>query len=129
MNIPTTLICDICGEDVKLPNGHCLTSAQVVSSPTQWKFYYKRHKTKIALQGINTYEAFCEAQSFLQTIFLIASNPEPWMVCEDCINMFDVDKVATHNYVVKWYESDGKYILPCGAADKSFIDMGDGRSW
>ena len=129
MSVPQTLTCDVCGVDVRLPDGYCLTTTQIVSAPGQWRQYYTMHKEEMASLGMESYEEFCRQQPIFQTIFMIAANATPWMVCESCIEMFDVDKTVAHEYVKKWYESDGSFVLPSGAAPHSAIDMGDGRSW
>lgn len=129
MSLPEKIICDVCGKEVRLPGGYCLTTTQIVSSPGQWRQYYKMHEIEAASLEIFSYEDFCRTQPQRRTIFLVASNPSPWMVCEICIDLFDVDKEVARDYVKKWWETEGKFLLPSGPAPFSAIDMGDGRSW
>ncbi len=129
MNMPQTLKCDICGNDIYSPIGYCLTTTQVVSSPGQWKLYYKKHQKEMAFQGIESYENFCKMQRTFRTIFIVASISTPWLVCEICINLFDVDMKVARDYVKKWLESNGTFILPSGPAPFSAINLGDGQFW
>jgi hypothetical protein len=121
--------CDICSTRVSSPDGYLLTTREVVSSPKYWQHYYQVHKSEFESMGVLSYEGFCRNPLLRTTCGeVLAGQRTPWMVCENCISMFDIDCEKARSYAKQWWQS-GKTFRPLGtgSAPSSVINMGDAR--
>jgi len=121
--------CDICSKEVTRENVHLLTTTEVVSQPEYWKFYYESNERYFASLGIHSFGEFILKNFLTQSWFQMSGQESPWLVCSNCISLFEVDNTVTRNYAIKWWESKQwwrfkKTFLPpgSGAAD-SFLGL------
>jgi len=60
----------------------------------------------------------------------LASSRTPWTICNDCIDMFPVDRISTRKYAEAWYDAGGNFSPPGnGPVPLSKVDMGDGKTY
>ncbi|MFC1853000.1 AAA family ATPase [candidate division CSSED10-310 bacterium] len=121
-------VCDVCGTRVRNPEGHLLTTRQVVGCPGYWEKVYGQQRESLQLRGVSSFEDLKknpEVRTELAERF--ATETTPWMVCGSCISTFPVDAGATHLHAKRWWECVAVYDLPgVGAVPLSAVDMGDG---
>ena len=120
-----SLVCDVCNFRISSPEGHLLTTTEVVSSPEYWRRYYEAHKTDFIVFKIYSYEGFCH-DPIMGTgcVKTVASQTKPWLVCENCITLFNVDLEKTQKYAKQWWQSNGTFKPPgTGPAPLSIVKM------
>jgi tetratricopeptide (TPR) repeat protein len=119
--------CDVCGAVVNEPDGYQLTTIQVVGSPGFWQNYYERHADEFTEMGVTSYEAFsCAGDVRLATVERFVQDSTSWLVCEQCIHLFDVDQEQVRTYAQQWWESGRTFTPPgTGPASLSDVQMGD----
>jgi uncharacterized membrane protein YhaH (DUF805 family) len=112
-------VCDVCNKDLGEKEGYLLTTLDVVTTPAYWK---KSMSTMTSMFGMSD----DSTRAYLAE--MMASQKLPWMICNDCIKIFNVDKVKTRKYAIQWYESGGTFQPPgTGAVPLSKVNMGDGK--
>ncbi|HEY4689479.1 MAG TPA: hypothetical protein VIK33_09220 [Anaerolineae bacterium] len=84
--------CDVCGSMIGRLQGYQLTTLQVVRSPRFWRDYYERHKGEFVAMGIASYDDLRRSPKQAEVAQTIAGDETPWRVCEQCIELFDVDR-------------------------------------
>jgi uncharacterized protein YraI len=114
--------CDVCLATVTKPEGYQLTTTQVVSSPQFWQRYYQHHQEEFAALGISSYDALLESPELSAVIEQITNDATPWLVGEECIDYFDVDREQTRTYAQQWWESD-RTFMPPGSGPASPFDV------
>lgn len=121
-------VCDVCGSRVRYPEGHLLTTRQVVGCPGYWEKVYGQQRESLQLRGVFSFEDLKknpEVRTELAERF--AAETTPWMVCSSCISTFPVDAGATHLHAKRWWECVAVYDLPgVEAVPLSAVNMGDG---
>lgn len=119
-------VCDICNGKVTSPDGYLLTTKEVISTPRYWRHYYQYHKSQLVSMGVLSYEDFCR-NPLLRASFVnaVAGQRTPWMTCENCISMFEVDREKARAYAKQWWQK--KTFQPPGTGPASLfeINMGD----
>ncbi|MCP4213648.1 MAG: ATP-binding protein [bacterium] len=121
-------VCDACGGGVKYPEGHLLTTRQVVSCPGFWQMLYEQQRESLVSRGASSFEDFKKHRGVATELAgQFASETTPWMVCSSCISMFPVDAEATHQHAKRWWECVALYDLPgVGAVPLTAVNMGEG---
>jgi hypothetical protein len=119
-------VCDVCNKNVQRPDGHLLTTTQVVKSPAYWKHYYECHAWEFAVMRIMSFEEFRRNPLMRSTCEKgVARQKTPWIVCAECISMFETDTEKTQSYAKLWWERGGKFAPPgTGPARSADINMG-----
>lgn len=103
----TSCACDICDSPIQSLEGYMLTTRQVAESPEYWRDYYGRHSSQFQDMGINSLKEFKDNSKLSeQTTTMITGQVYPWIVCENCISLFNVDKAHTKEDALKWWKSD-----------------------
>ena len=60
----------------------------------------------------------------------LAAQSAPWMVCNDCIAIFSVDRDQAKAYAEQWYDSDRMFAPPgSGPVPLSEVNMGDSSAY
>jgi len=118
-------VCDICAAELTAPNGYMLVTREVIGEPRYWQHYYREHEGEFSLLGVRSYEAFRNNQSLrAMCTTTLAGQSTPWMVCEGCIGMFNVDRQTTRHYAEEWWQSGGTFAPPgVGRAPLSAVNM------
>ncbi len=104
--------CDICNAAMNEPEGYLLTTTQVVRSPRFWLDYYRRHQAKLAAMDISSYDAFLNSPACATLTERIAQDATPWLVCKQCVHLFEVDQQQAWVYARHWWESGGTFTPP-----------------
>ena len=121
-------VCDICNGKVTSPDGYLLTTKEVVSTPKYWQHYYRYHKGEFKAMGVLSFEDFCHNPLMRAScVNTVAGQRTPWMACENCISMFDVDREKTRVYARQWWQNKAFQPPGNGPALLSEINMGDAR--
>ncbi|MDN5200505.1 hypothetical protein QQ008_04010 [Fulvivirgaceae bacterium BMA10] len=104
-------------------DGHVLTSSQIVVSKKFWD------KLMVEPETLAYTKAHFESQDKTATkmrhlIFEKHSKREkPWIICDTCLELFDVDKEQTKQHASEWWSSEGSFTPPsCGKADENMED-------
>jgi hypothetical protein len=119
--------CDACGDEVRYPEGHLLTTRQVVGTPGYWEKLYGMQLESLRSRGISSFDEF-RKNSGVKTEFAerLAGEATPWMICNRCVSMFPVDAEVTHLHAKRWWECIAVYDLPgVGPVPLSAVNMGD----
>lgn len=86
--------------------GYLVTTKEVANSLQYWRrviSYWHRVLPRIA------------KSDFISRVEGIVTNPTIWMVCDSCIDDFDVDHSVAKDYANKWWQSGGEFCPPgCG---------------
>ncbi len=128
--VPESGNCDICSRKVLKPQGYLLTTTQVVATAAYWQFYFKQHKSRLAELGVSSFSEFCcNPLARASCGAMIARQSTAWMVCDRCIEMFDVNRDLAESNARQWWDCERKYSPPgTGPAPLSAVDMGDGKT-
>lgn len=120
-------VCDVCSRKVSSPDGYLLTTREVVSTPKYWQHYYQYHKDEFVSMGVSSYQDFCRNPLLRASCGeMLANQQTPWLVCENCISMFNVDRERARSYAKQWWQSRRTFQPPgTGPAPVSAINMGD----
>ena len=118
-------VCDVCNKGLGEKEGYLLTTLEVVSTPGYWKKVFSSSAgSMMAMFGMS------DDSSKAQFASQMASQSTPWMICNDCISIFPVDKAQTRQYAIRWYESGGTFAPPgSGPVPLSRVNMGDGKTY
>lgn len=96
-------LCDCCHKNMVAPEGFLLRTFEIIVSQPYWKFYF----SMLGLTDpIN--DAALRGEYFIQ----IAGQEGPWTVCDQCIDMFAVDKVVSKEYMESWIAEKGGFFPP-----------------
>lgn len=129
-SVSESSVCDICSQEVLRPDGYLLTTREVVSTAAYWQHYYQHHKSELAGMGVSSFADFC-GNLLVRTSCAeaLVRQSTPWMVCEECIQMFTVNRDQTQSYAKQWWESGRTFAPPgSGPAALSSVNMGDDKS-
>jgi len=120
-------VCDVCGIRVRYPEGHLLTTRQVVGCPGYWEKVYEQQRESLQSRGVTSFENLKKNQEVRTELAgRFATEATPWMVCSSCISTFPVDSGVTHSHAKQWWECVAVYDLPgVGAVPLSAVNMGD----
>jgi len=98
----------------------------VVGSPRFWRDYYERYKSDFEATEVSSYDALLLSPTREKIAEQVAQNDTPWLVCEQCIHLFDVDQKQARVYTRHWWESRWKFVPPgSGPAPLSEVRMGE----
>jgi len=121
-----SVLCDVCNESVFRPDGYLLTTSDIVRTPGFWKKYFATHKQEFAAMGVSSFGGFCANHRVSGPCLSdIARNRSPWMVCPDCVRVFDVNREQAHAHTLRWWESKRKFLPPGnGPAPITMVNLG-----
>jgi len=104
--------CKTCGTLLEAGEGHALTSSQIILSRKYWDGIMLEPETKsytIAhFEGKDPAATQMRAMIFKRS----ADFKDPWIICDTCVNMFDVDKQATQKFAAQWWETEKSFRPP-----------------
>ena len=96
-------VCDSCLASMQEPDGYLLRTFEVIQSPSYWEFTFHRNQLGIDQDGLNK-----RIDYFKQ----IASSQTPWVICDNCISKFDVDRQKRKLDMGDWIASKGTFKPP-----------------
>ena len=101
-------VCDVCDRLVAGRQGFLLTTQQVVSEPSYWRCHILKSKNQWLFSTEDT-----SGHSLLATVKKFAGYATPWLVCEQCISIFPVDRADARSRCLEWWSS-GASLYPAG---------------
>ncbi len=111
--------CGICKSRMEYEEGSVLTSSQIVKSNAFWD------KLMVEPETLSYTKAHFESQDAMATkmrqmIFNKYSEKDnPWIVCDSCIEMFEVENAEVKGHAQQWWQSERKFRPPsCGKASE-----------
>ena len=118
-------VCDVCNGKVTSPDGYLLTTREVVSTPAYWQHYYQYHNSQFVTLGVLSYEGFCRNPRLrVSCVNAVAGQRTPWMVCENCISKFAVDREKARSYAMQWWQDKAFQPPGTGPASLSEVNLG-----
>ena len=110
-------VCDVCGNEIRRPDGYLLTTRQVVSRPAYWVYAFSHQWSYVdALPRAEEVRGALAQQQ--------AGQRTPWLVCRDCAQRLDADLSETKHHAEQWWASDGHFAPPgSGAVPASAVQM------
>jgi hypothetical protein len=102
--------CDICSQTIHQPDGFCLTTRQVVSTPAYWQGNLKIFDAMSNTIGKG--DDMDLIRAILPSLKSVADSDTPWIVCQNCIGLFSVDRAQMHEYAVLWWQSSKSFEPP-----------------
>jgi hypothetical protein len=125
MSAKSSGVCDVCGAELSSPNGYLLVTRDVVSEPRYWEHYYRQHEGEFAILGARSYKAFKNNRRLRSRASeTLASQATPWLACESCIGMFNLDRQVARRHGEAWWKSGGTFAPPgVGPAPLSDVNM------
>jgi hypothetical protein len=96
-------VCDCCGAPLVEPEGYILRTFEILLSGKFFKYHFERI-------GLTTSEEHLELR---RTQFInIAEQTSPWIICDECIPMFDVNLKEAKQFTGEWIKSKGEVVIP-----------------
>jgi hypothetical protein len=118
----TSASCDVCNRDCGPDRASLLTTAEVASTTTYWT---DRMWPRFAHLPENATCASPRALAFLKLVRQLTSNNAPWLVCDDCVSAFAVDRGRVREYAARWFKRTSFTPLRSGAVPMSVANIGD----
>lgn len=116
--------CNICKSGMEYEEGNILTSSQIVTSNSFWD------KLMVEPETISYTKAHFESSDAMATkmrhmIFnKYSEKDQAWIVCDYCVEMFDVEKEQVKEHARKWWETDKTFRPPaCGKASEQMNEQ------
>lgn len=93
-----TMRCDVCNKEMNLEDGYVLTTTEVTTCEAYWLFVLTQplFKNAIALLGSDR-----ESEAIAMLARHYASQKKGWLICEGCIQLFNVDRKVAKGYTKK----------------------------
>jgi hypothetical protein len=113
--------CDVCGSHIEQGRGYLLTTRQVVSSQGYWSQVFSKAGLRFDSNSGNPQQNVNVVHQKADIIFQTIGSSSPWMTCESCIGLFDVNRDEARHNTGRWYQTGGKSTPP-GSGAVSFSD-------
>ena len=85
------------------PQGFLLRTFEIVKSPAYWEYVFKRDNL-----GKNEEDS----EKRLEFSMEISSHISPWVICENCISKFEVNRSQSKLFMKEWLSKKGDYSPP-----------------
>jgi len=99
------LVCDICSQKVRAGTGYALTTKQVVTDPGYWEYAFQHQWAYIGKTHEFLGEKIDGAEALAGTVSNQAGNRTPWLVCDKCIEIFEVDRARARKLAKKFWSA------------------------
>ena len=120
--------CSICKSHMEFDEGFALTTSQVIASKKYWDHKMVEPET-MSYTTAHFKNKDENATNMRKIIFeKTAEKDHTWLVCETCINHFEVDRQATSELASGWWISQNGYELPGSGNAKEHMDSNDYES-
>lgn len=96
MVTPSALVCDVCSHSVRTGSGYILRTADVVSSSRYWE-----HN----LESLRQMGAKLSMSLVMRAVGEMSEKHSPWIICDDCIDLFDADRSSARRLAMKYWSS------------------------
>lgn len=95
--------CDICAEEVEIGTGYSLSTSQVTEDKNYWAFVFRTYPAHV--QAIGT-----DGKRLLPWVIERSWDPGAWLVCENCVGLFAVDKTKARQLCQEQWTEAGKLV-------------------
>ena len=112
---PAPAVCDVCTTRVEPGVGYLLTTTQVTTADAYWD---------IALSGPTFRQHDPKGERLADFVSRMAGYSDPWLLCEKCIENFEVDREVARHHRAQNTTPEG-----CGRAEAWEAALAAGRSW
>lgn len=99
------LVCDICNQEVRAGTGYALTTKQVVTNPKYWEYAFGHQWAYLGEMHEFLGEKMEGVEALAGTVSTQASNRTPWLVCDKCIDIFQVDRTRAQELAKKLWSA------------------------
>jgi hypothetical protein len=97
--IPTPK-CDVCGKDVERDTGYTLSTSEVTEDRNYWAFVFRNYPAHVQAIGD-------DGKRLLPFVIERSGDPGAWLVCQDCISMFAVEKTKARQLCQEQWTETG----------------------
>jgi hypothetical protein len=116
------VVCDICNKPVPRGEGYILTTQQVVYSPAYWEHTFKQRWPDVPMERLEPHLPLLAQR--------LAAQQSDWLVCNECICVFDVDRKQARRYCQEYWATGKAPLVPGGgAADMPQAGMAADQGW
>ena len=105
-------VCDVCNRDVAKGEGFLLTTDQVVRTPRYWEYAFNHEWSYYG-------QIDPEGRSLALTVRKQVGQDSAWLICEEQIDLFDIDKAQLRSHCGQWWSTGQRYSPP-GTGPGSF---------
>lgn len=105
-------LCDCCSTSLEEPNGYLLRTFEIIRSQTYWEDTFNNNNYGIDKLGL---------ESRVEYFKHVSSFTSPWVVCEKCIYMFNVDLKESKKIMYEWIQSRGERNPPQSDDFKKYL--------
>lgn len=95
------IICDCCGGFFENKSCYTLSTSQIVVSKEYWDDVFTREDFLPITSRHFIQKDYIATTQRANIVGGIMSQPDPWLICEKCIRLFDVDKYVAKEYTYK----------------------------
>ena len=99
------LVCDICNQEVRARTGYALTTEQVVTNPKYWEYAFRHQWAYLGEMHEFLGRKMEGVEALAGTVSTQASNRTPWLVCDDCIDIFRLDRTKAQELARKLWST------------------------
>lgn len=106
------MTCDCCNEPLRRTSGYLLSTTSVVLSVPHWEARFALVKAMVEPLGPDERQLL---GIFDSTLHSTAESATPWLVCEDCVALFLVDREAARTCAQRGVDPPGTGPVAPGA--------------
>ncbi|MHC9089997.1 hypothetical protein ACXIHB_15035 [Tenacibaculum sp. IMCC1] len=96
-------VCDCCFESLYAPSGYLLRTFEIIQSSKYWRNIFIDKNYGVDNVGL---------EKRIEAFKSVTSSPSPWVICDKCIDWFDVERDENKEYMNNWISDKAKYIPP-----------------
>ena len=96
-------VCDCCLNPMEEPDGFLLRTFEIIKSKEYWEYAFSENGFGITEPDLEKRLDYFKEMSSSQT---------PWIICDNCISKFDINKKESEIMMKEWIMNKGKYKPP-----------------
>jgi hypothetical protein len=96
-------VCDCCLKTMEEPEGYLLRTYETIQSEEYWRFVFDQNGLGINKEDLEKRIAYFKE---------ITIQNSPWVICDDCISKFNVNREYNKNLMKEWISKDGFFSPP-----------------
>lgn len=106
--------CDCCTMQLEAPKGYLLRTFEIIQSKKYWKYIFKTQSIGIDEEGLELRTEYFKR---------ISSFKSPWVICDNCISIFDINLEENKKYMDEWVKQKGDYYPPKSGDFREFLSI------
>ena len=102
-------VCDVCSKELMKPEGYLLVTDEVVTVSNYWEYAFNN-------QWSYMYSMDPKGESLAHLVLQQAGQKSPWIICKNCVSLFDIDNEKAREKCEKWWENQNwapRNVGPC----------------